>query len=252
MKKVLIILLAVFMIIGITPVSAEENSFEEGYAEFNEKFTAEDALALVYDGELYDGSWAITKDAIQIGIDIAKQNSYPNNDNSTKSTNSEVWTLVSTETVLPYGVLTGKYKGKYGVGESQTVSFSITLSGKVKTFSLSATASFSTSRTCSGPNGTEMVGSHYATHRYYCSVARGSIVKYVYEVEDLAGFYLRTETKYIVVNKVIDVYGNLAYLDASTGRADYRSVGTSNYRNYGESFWISKVNSEYVWSYISF
>lgn len=27
--------------------------------------------------------------------------------------------------------------------------------------------------------------------------------------------------------------GNLAYLDASTGRADFRSVSTSNYRNYG-------------------
>jgi len=217
---------------------------------FDDNYTVEDALKEAYDGELEYGDWRITKSTLQTGIDYAEKQ---NTTNGGEKIETEEWVIINTETLVPYRALQGQYKTKIGVGMSSSVSYSITVSGSVQGFPLSASASFSMSGTRSGPNGTELVGSYYATHRYYCAVASGSVTRYTYRVQDpISGAYIRTEYRTYVTNKNINDYGVFAYLNAGTNMVTYRSVGSSATRTFNENTFIGYLNSTSVWYHINF
>ena len=255
-----LIISGVMLLSSANAVYAKTDTPEDAYMYFTSEYTAEDALKYIYDGDMHYGDVQITRDAIETGLAYAcamEQGNSSSNGVSLLSTGDEIWTIQSSQTVVAYGVLKGKYLKKVaaGVTAGSSSSASITLNGTFNGYNLSASATYSHSVTYNGPAGTESIGTTglKATHRYYSIILSGSIVKYTYRVTDQdTGAFLRTETAYLVANGSANTYSNLGNLNASTGKLNVRSASTNSTKSLSESTWISYVNSSSAWSYVGF
>ena len=259
MKRIITTIVAIAMVFcsSLYVVGAEtiedKNDLKNGYVEYSDELTPEDALEIAYDGQVKYGDRQITKTIIMDGLEYGEAQSNKTKTDKSKS-GYEEWTLVSQEVLRAYGVIKGHYLKKVAAGMndgSNNVSFSV--SGTVHGINLSVRATFTTSVSYNGPSGTELVCTGtYASHRYFSQLGSGKIVRYTYSVLDLASGQTRTEIVTKVMEASSTAYSNLAYYNANTGYVTLRSVSSNNYTYMLESSWINYVNSQYPWSHVSF
>lgn len=247
MKKIITSLICIFLVgTYFTPIVHAE---EMPSLTFNDDYTIYDALYDYEDNSLNLGDTTITKNDIITGINSL------NSLNKSRMGGYE-WVMTGMSTYKANGPLKGHYlkKVEAGVGKSDAVSFSFTISGTIKGVKLTGSAKYSKSITYYGPSGTEAVGSKKATHRLFSSIGYGKIMRYNYEYKDkYTGHVSSHKTEYRITNPTTQTYSNLAYINASTKSVLVRSAGSSKTKSYSnETAFKNKVNSESAPSVIDF
>lgn len=243
MKKIILTLTLIFCFNLATPtlVNAEEIIEDTQISIDIDNESIEDYLDIVYDGDLIDGDDMITRDALEVGIKYAEEQS---NKKMTR-TGGEVWTITNVKTVRAYDPIKTKWINKVSAGSTVSKSYTASFSIRGKFFGHDVTigGSISKSQSFSGPNGTEKVGSYFATHRAITSIARGAITEYTVRITDkYSGNFIRNHTYKAITNADVDLYGNLITIEAS-GRTHVRSATTSKVNIYSsETVWRTILN----------
>lgn len=242
------LILSIIFSNNITGIFAQEDIEKVYSLDFSEFDEAKDVYDIVPNITLDDGDEFFNTN--DLDVIFAYQDSMNN-----RRMGGELWTVTSSKTYRPLGVVGGKYKEKLAAGESHgtTSSISFSISGVVQGATLGGTYQFSVDYTRNGPTGTEKVGSYKATHRYFTAVAKAKILEVNYKVTDkYTGALLRYETKYLLSNQETINYGILAYLNAGNGNVTIRSVANDSTKTMTESSFIKKLNSQDCWSTINF
>lgn len=164
--------------------------------------------------------------------------------NKNLRTPTEVWTLEGiTRTLVDYTDLKAKHVKTVAAGmtESETQSFSISISSGELVRNVTVEAAYSDSEevTYSGPSQGETVGTSgkMASHNIYSLVTWGAIKEYKYKVTTPAGQFIRYEYINQVSNAIVIYYCQKANIASPT---TYQSGTSNSYRT------ISNINAFYT------
>lgn len=217
MKKIFLILVGISLVLVCMP------------------FSDVNALETI---SLQDGDTSITQNVIDVGNEYARKME----ELSRKARmDEEVWSLTSTQVVVPYNTLKISHGDFVEPGSSITreCSWSIGVGVPIGNtgVSLSVSVSDSTKITRSGPSSSDRLANNVkATHRSFFAVGKGKVVRYTYRVTSkYSGTFIRNQTvtqaadvTTLSCSQLVNINGN----NLTVENADGNKVRTTTYTNY--------------------